>query len=100
MPGGDLSSETGELDADLSIETHLSPLHRSNSHCSNCSTVCFAAGGALKSGFGFLAFSGIARLTWLVELFGELSVSTATIEDDPESNYCKMTATLLTAAGR
>ncbi|CAK6982608.1 biliverdin reductase A [Scomber scombrus] len=54
-------------------------------------------GGALKPGFGSLAFSGIARLTWLVELFGELSVTAATIEEDSGINFCKMTAKLLTA---
>lgn len=54
-------------------------------------------GGGLKPGFGFLAFSGIARLTWLVDLFGELSVTAATMEEDPANNYSKMTAQLLTA---
>ncbi|XP_061652589.1 biliverdin reductase A [Phyllopteryx taeniolatus] len=54
-------------------------------------------GGVLKPGFGFLAFSGIARLTWLVELFGELSVTTAKMEQDLGSNYSKMTAKMLTA---
>ncbi|XP_061549750.1 biliverdin reductase A [Phycodurus eques] len=54
-------------------------------------------GGVLKPGFGFMAFSGIARLTWLVELFGELSVTTAKLEQDLGSNYSKMTAKMLTA---
>ncbi|XP_061587529.1 biliverdin reductase A [Cololabis saira] len=57
-------------------------------------------GGALKPGFGFPAFSGIARLTWLVELFGELSVTAATMEEDSGSGYTKMTAKLLTGDGR
>ncbi|XP_069581886.1 biliverdin reductase A [Brachyistius frenatus] len=57
-------------------------------------------GGALKPGFGFLAFSGIARLTWLVELFGELSVTAATVEEDSANNYTKMTAKLLTSDNR
>ncbi|XP_075935284.1 biliverdin reductase A isoform X2 [Anarhichas minor] len=57
-------------------------------------------GGALKPGFGFPAFSGIARLTWLVELFGELSVSVATMEEDSGNNCSKMTATLLTSDNR
>ncbi|XP_070775546.1 biliverdin reductase A [Enoplosus armatus] len=57
-------------------------------------------GGALKPGFGFPAFSGIARLTWLVELFGELSVTAATIEEDSGNNYSKMTAKLLTSDNR
>ncbi|XP_005809267.1 biliverdin reductase A [Xiphophorus maculatus] len=55
------------------------------------------AGGALKPGFGFLAFSGIARLSWLADLFGELSVSAATFEEDAEQGYSKMTAQLLTS---
>ncbi|XP_031613305.1 biliverdin reductase A isoform X2 [Oreochromis aureus] len=57
-------------------------------------------GGALKPGFGFPSFSGIARLTWLVELFGELSVSAATLEEDPANSYSKMTAKLLTSDNR
>ncbi|XP_044074645.1 biliverdin reductase A [Siniperca chuatsi] len=57
-------------------------------------------GGALKPGFGFPAFSGIARLTWLVELFGKLSVTAATIEEDSGNNYSKMTAKLLTSDNR
>ncbi|XP_071348219.1 biliverdin reductase A [Trachinotus anak] len=56
-------------------------------------------GGTLKPGFGFPAFSGIARLTWLVELFGELSVTTATMEGD-SGNYSKMTAELRTSDNR
>lgn len=57
-------------------------------------------GGTLKPGFGFLAFSGIARLTWLVDLFGELSVTAATMEEDPENNYSKLTAKLTTPDAR
>ncbi|KAM9500729.1 biliverdin reductase A [Clarias gariepinus] len=53
-------------------------------------------GGLLKSGFGFLSFSGIARLTWLVDLFGELSVKAASMSGDPERNHAKMTVHLLT----
>ncbi|XP_035526741.1 biliverdin reductase A [Morone saxatilis] len=57
-------------------------------------------GGALKPGFGFPAFSGIARLTWLVELFGELSATAATMEEDSANNYSKMTAKLMTSENR
>ncbi|KAL2096994.1 hypothetical protein ACEWY4_006201 [Coilia grayii] len=53
-------------------------------------------GGALKSDFGFPAFSGIARLTWLVDLFGELSVTGASMVEDKDKNYMKMTAQLQT----
>ncbi|TKS67817.1 Biliverdin reductase A [Collichthys lucidus] len=54
-------------------------------------------GGPLKRGFGFPSFTGIARLTWLVELFGELSATAATMEEDTSNNYSKMTAKLLTS---
>uniref|UniRef100_A0A667XU17 Biliverdin reductase A n=1 Tax=Myripristis murdjan TaxID=586833 RepID=A0A667XU17_9TELE len=57
-------------------------------------------GGALKPGAGFLGFSGISRLTWLVDLFGDLSVTAATIEEDPSNNYSKMTAKLVTSDNR
>ncbi|XP_041804266.1 biliverdin reductase A [Chelmon rostratus] len=57
-------------------------------------------GGALKPGFGFPAFTGIARLTWLVELFGELSVTAATIEEDSGNSYSKMTAKLKTSENK
>ncbi|XP_071393699.1 biliverdin reductase A [Centroberyx affinis] len=57
-------------------------------------------GGVLKPGFGFLAFNGIARLTWLVDLFGDLSVTTATMEEHSNGNYIKMTAKLVTADNR
>ncbi|XP_059199956.1 biliverdin reductase A isoform X2 [Centropristis striata] len=57
-------------------------------------------GGALKPGFGALVFSGIARLTWLVDLFGELSVTAATMEEDAGKNYSKMTANMLTSDNR
>ena len=60
----------------------------------------FVQGGVLKPGFGFPAFSGIARLTWLVELFGELSAAAATMEEDSVNNYSKMTAKLVTRDNR
>ncbi|KAK3567879.1 hypothetical protein QTP86_027326 [Hemibagrus guttatus] len=53
-------------------------------------------GGPIRSGSGFLAFSGIARLTWLVDLFGELSVKAAAMEEEPEKKRLKMTVQLLT----
>ncbi|XP_074545360.1 biliverdin reductase A [Halichoeres trimaculatus] len=57
-------------------------------------------GGPLKPGAGFPSFSGIARLTYLVELFGELSVTASTMEEDSGNNYSKMTASLLTSDSR
>ncbi|KAJ8012078.1 hypothetical protein DPEC_G00064950 [Dallia pectoralis] len=53
-------------------------------------------GGPLKAGFGFPSFSGIARLTWLVEMFGELNVTAASVVEDQEKMYIKMTAQLET----
>jgi biliverdin reductase len=46
--------------------------------------------------FGFPAFSGISRLTWLVSLFGELSLVSATLEEKKEDQYMKMTVHLET----
>lgn len=57
---------------------------------------CVHAGGPLKSGFGFPSFSGITRLTWLVDLFGELSVKAASMVEEPERKHKKMTVHLLT----
>ncbi|XP_051557714.1 biliverdin reductase A-like [Myxocyprinus asiaticus] len=53
-------------------------------------------GGSMKPDFGFLAFSGIARLTWLVDLFGELTVTAASLEEEKENKYMKMMAHFLT----
>ncbi|XP_034559740.1 biliverdin reductase A [Notolabrus celidotus] len=57
-------------------------------------------GGPLKPGAGFPAFSGIARLTCLVEWFGPLSATAATMEEDSGRNYTKMTARFLTSDSR
>ncbi|NXE50813.1 BIEA reductase, partial [Casuarius casuarius] len=46
---------------------------------------------------GFPAFSGIARLTWLVDLFGDLTVTSATREEQKEKNYSRMTVHFQTA---
>uniref|UniRef100_A0A8C0V7S0 Biliverdin reductase A n=1 Tax=Cyanistes caeruleus TaxID=156563 RepID=A0A8C0V7S0_CYACU len=40
---------------------------------------------------GFPAFSGIARLTWLIDLFGDLTVTSATREKQKDKNYSRMT---------
>ncbi|KAG7488661.1 hypothetical protein MATL_G00036310 [Megalops atlanticus] len=57
-------------------------------------------GGPVPSGFGFMAFSGIARLTWLVDLFGELTVTSGSMVEDREKQYMKMTAQFLTQEQR
>ncbi|KAM4689473.1 biliverdin reductase A [Discoglossus pictus] len=49
---------------------------------------------------GFPAFSGIARLSWLVDLFGDLTVTSATREEQKEANYSKLTANFLTAENK
>ncbi|XP_074196612.1 biliverdin reductase A isoform X5 [Rhinolophus sinicus] len=54
------------------------------------------AGPLEEERFGFPAFSGISRLTWLVSLFGELSVVSATLEERKEDQYMKMTVCLET----
>lgn len=56
----------------------------------------FTAGPLDEEKFGFPAFSGISRLTWLVCLFGELSLISATLEDRKEDQYLKMTVQLET----
>ncbi|KAK9980181.1 hypothetical protein ABG768_013564 [Culter alburnus] len=53
-------------------------------------------GGPLKPNFGFPSFSGIARMTWLVDLFGELTVTAASLVEEKENKYMKMTAHFLT----
>ncbi|KAM4705982.1 biliverdin reductase A [Rhinophrynus dorsalis] len=60
----------------------------------------FTGGPLDEQRFGFPSFSGIARLTWLVDLFGELTVTSATIEEQKEVNYSKLTARFLTAENR
>ncbi|XP_014317642.1 biliverdin reductase A isoform X3 [Myotis lucifugus] len=54
------------------------------------------AGPLEEERFGFPAFSGISRLTWLVSLFGELSLVSATLEERKEDQYLKMTVCLET----
>uniref|UniRef100_A0A8D0E119 Biliverdin reductase A n=1 Tax=Salvator merianae TaxID=96440 RepID=A0A8D0E119_SALMN len=49
---------------------------------------------------GFPAFSGIARLSWLVDLFGDLTVTSATREQHKEKSYSRMTAHFQTANNR
>ncbi|XP_034349619.1 biliverdin reductase A isoform X1 [Arvicanthis niloticus] len=56
----------------------------------------FTASPLEEEKFGFPAFSGISRLTWLVSLFGELSLISATLEEQKEDKYIKMTVQLET----
>lgn len=56
----------------------------------------FTAGPLEEERFGFPAFSGISRLTWLVCLFGELSLISANLEERKEDQYMKMTVHLET----
>ncbi|XP_074054423.1 biliverdin reductase A isoform X1 [Macrotis lagotis] len=59
-------------------------------------TLHFTGGPFEKERFGFLAYSSIARLSWLVSLFGELAFISATLEEQKENQYLKMTANLET----
>ncbi|KAM4874669.1 LOW QUALITY PROTEIN: biliverdin reductase A [Thomomys bottae] len=59
-------------------------------------SLLFTAGPLEEEQFGFPAFSGISRLTWLVSLFGELSLVSATLEEHKEEQYMKMTVHLET----
>uniref|UniRef100_A0A8I3W6T3 Biliverdin reductase A n=1 Tax=Callithrix jacchus TaxID=9483 RepID=A0A8I3W6T3_CALJA len=59
-------------------------------------SLLFTAGPLEEERFGFPAFSGISRLTWLVSLFGELSLVSATLEERKEDQYMKMTVCLET----
>ncbi|CAI9167977.1 unnamed protein product [Rangifer tarandus platyrhynchus] len=58
-------------------------------------SLLFTAALLEEERFGFPAFSGISRLTWLVSLFGELSL-VATLEERKEDQYMKMTVCLET----
>ncbi|XP_061442212.1 biliverdin reductase A [Rhineura floridana] len=63
-------------------------------------TLHFTGGPLDEERSGFPAFSGIARLTWLVDLFGDLTVTSATREEQKERNYSRMTAHFQTANKR
>ncbi|XP_042332251.1 biliverdin reductase A [Sceloporus undulatus] len=63
-------------------------------------TLHFTGGPLDEERSGFPAFSGIARLSWLVDLFGDLTVTSATREEQKEKNYSRMTAHFLTADKR
>ncbi|XP_038653726.1 biliverdin reductase A isoform X3 [Scyliorhinus canicula] len=49
---------------------------------------------------GFPTFSGIARLSWLVDLFGELNFKSATLEELKKQQYWKLTTHLHTKNNR
>ncbi|KAK1173625.1 biliverdin reductase A [Acipenser oxyrinchus oxyrinchus] len=57
-------------------------------------------GGPFQPGFGFASFGGMARLTWLVDLFGELTLTAAEMEEQKENKYMKLTARFLTKEKR
>ncbi|KAM8966392.1 biliverdin reductase A [Pelodytes ibericus] len=60
----------------------------------------FTGGPLHEQLFGFPSFSGIARLTWLVDLFGELTVTSASREEQKEANHSKLTTHFKTAENR
>ncbi|XP_006124170.1 biliverdin reductase A isoform X1 [Pelodiscus sinensis] len=55
-------------------------------------TLHFTGGALDEERSGFPSFCGIARLTWLVDLFGDLTVTSATREEQKEKSYSRMTA--------
>ncbi|XP_060103706.1 biliverdin reductase A [Heteronotia binoei] len=63
-------------------------------------TLHFTGGPLDEDRSGFPAFSGIARLTWLVDLFGDLAVTSAMREEQKEKNYSRMTVQFQTANKR
>nr|XP_056713739.1 biliverdin reductase A [Euleptes europaea] len=63
-------------------------------------TLHFTGGPLDEERSGFPAFSGIARLTWLVDLFGDLTVMSAVREEEKERNYSRMTVHFQTANKR
>ncbi|XP_027692795.1 biliverdin reductase A isoform X2 [Vombatus ursinus] len=63
-------------------------------------TLHFTGSPLDRERFGFLAFSGIARLSWLVSLFGELAFVSAAMEEQKENQYQKMTVNLETVDKR
>uniref|UniRef100_A0A8D0G8N1 Biliverdin reductase A n=2 Tax=Sphenodon punctatus TaxID=8508 RepID=A0A8D0G8N1_SPHPU len=63
-------------------------------------TLHFTGGPLDEQRSGFPAFSGIARLTWLVDLFGDLTVTSATREEQKELSYSRMTVHFQTASKR
>ncbi|XP_007895812.1 biliverdin reductase A isoform X2 [Callorhinchus milii] len=63
-------------------------------------TLHFTGSALDKQRTGFLAFSGIARISWLVDLFGELTVTSATLEEQQNERYSKLTAHFQTKTNR
>lgn len=63
-------------------------------------TLHFTGGPLNRQHNGFPAFSGIARLTWLIDLFGELAFKSASLNEDLKQQYWKMTAHLHTKDNR
>ncbi|GCC22547.1 hypothetical protein chiPu_0000935, partial [Chiloscyllium punctatum] len=60
----------------------------------------FTGGPLDRQRTGFPAFSGISRLSWLVDLFGELTFKSATLEEQQKQHYWKMTVHFLTKSSR
>lgn len=61
-------------------------------------SVAVAPGSVLdENKAGFPAFSGIARLTWLIDLFGDLTVTSASRIKQKDKNYSRMTVHFQTA---
>ncbi|XP_038653724.1 biliverdin reductase A isoform X1 [Scyliorhinus canicula] len=63
-------------------------------------TFYFLGGPLDRQRTGFPTFSGIARLSWLVDLFGELNFKSATLEELKKQQYWKLTTHLHTKNNR
>ncbi|XP_072109718.1 biliverdin reductase A isoform X1 [Mobula birostris] len=63
-------------------------------------TLHFTGGPLNRQRSGFLAFSGISRLTWLVDLLGELTLKSAIFSEDQIQQYSKMTVQFHTKNSR
>lgn len=71
--------------------------HCSVSYFSRLSVAVIPGSVLDESKTGFPAFSGIARLTWLIDLFGDLTVTSATREKQKDKSYSRMTVHFQTA---
>ncbi|XP_078394701.1 biliverdin reductase A isoform X2 [Cetorhinus maximus] len=54
-------------------------------------TLHFTGGPLDRQRTGFPAFSGVSRLSWLVDLFGELTFKSATLKEQQKQQYWKLT---------
>ncbi|XP_041039617.1 biliverdin reductase A isoform X1 [Carcharodon carcharias] len=63
-------------------------------------TLHFTGGPLDRQRTGFPTFSGVSRLSWLVDLFGELTFKSATLKEQQEQQYWKLTTLFHTKNSR